>query len=38
MGSDDPSLFPVLVGLFAGPETTPQESVSPDLLEQIRAA
>ena len=38
MASGDPGVFPVLFGLFAGPETIPQEAVDPDLLDRIRAA
>jgi hypothetical protein len=34
----DPEVFPVLFGLFAGPENIPQELVNPDFLARIRAA
>ena len=34
----DPEVFPVLFGLFAGPENVPGELVNPDLLARIRAA
>ncbi|MGZ6973969.1 MAG: FAD-dependent oxidoreductase [Acidimicrobiia bacterium] len=34
----DEEVFPVLFGLFAGPETVPRELVNPELLDRIRAA
>jgi hypothetical protein len=38
MARMDPEVFPVLFGLFAGPETIPPELVDPALLDRIRAA
>lgn len=38
MANGDPEVFPVLVGLFTGPETIPQEAVNPELLDRIRNA
>ncbi len=34
----DPEVFPLFIGLFAGPETVPDEAVDPGLLDRIRAA
>ena len=38
MATMDQEVFPVLFGLFAGPENIPQELVNPELLARIRAA
>jgi 2-polyprenyl-6-methoxyphenol hydroxylase-like FAD-dependent oxidoreductase len=38
MAEMDPEVFPVLVGLFAGPENIPAELVDAALLDRIRAA
>jgi menaquinone-9 beta-reductase len=38
MATMDPEVFPVLFGLFSGPENIPQELVNPEFLERIRAA
>ena len=38
MASMDPEYFPLLVGLFAGPETIPEELVDERILEAIRQA
>jgi 2-polyprenyl-6-methoxyphenol hydroxylase-like FAD-dependent oxidoreductase len=38
MATMDPEVFPVLFGLFCGPETIPQELVNPEFLARIRAA
>jgi 2-polyprenyl-6-methoxyphenol hydroxylase-like FAD-dependent oxidoreductase len=38
MATGDPEIFPVLFGLFAGPENIPPEAVNPDLLDRIRVA
>jgi 2-polyprenyl-6-methoxyphenol hydroxylase-like FAD-dependent oxidoreductase len=38
MAAMDPEVFPVLFGLFAGPENIPQELVNPELLARIRSA
>ena len=38
MATMDAEVFPVLAGLFAGPETVPQVALDPDLLARIRAA
>jgi 2-polyprenyl-6-methoxyphenol hydroxylase-like FAD-dependent oxidoreductase len=38
MARMDPEVFPVLFGLFAGPETIPADLVDPALLDRIRAA
>jgi len=38
MAEMDPELFPLLIGVFSGPETIPAELLRTDLLDQIRAA
>lgn len=38
MGSMDPTVFPVLLGAFAGPETIPPELVDETILDRIRSA
>jgi 2-polyprenyl-6-methoxyphenol hydroxylase-like FAD-dependent oxidoreductase len=38
METMDPAVFPLVVGLFAGPETIPAELVDPAILDRIRAA
>ncbi|GAC1604062.1 MAG: FAD-dependent oxidoreductase [Acidimicrobiales bacterium] len=38
MASMDPEIFPLLFGLFAGPETVPQELVDQSVLDRIRSA
>ena len=34
----DPEFFPLLAGLFAGPETIPAELVDEGILDRIRTA
>ncbi|GAC1378542.1 MAG: hypothetical protein NVS3B12_34860 [Acidimicrobiales bacterium] len=36
--SMDPEIFPLLFGLFAGPEAVPQELVDQFVLDRIRSA
>ncbi len=38
MASMDPEIFPIFIGLFAGPETIPEELVDDRVLEPIRRA
>jgi 2-polyprenyl-6-methoxyphenol hydroxylase-like FAD-dependent oxidoreductase len=38
MDTMDAEVFPLIVGIFAGPETIPEELLDPGLLERIRAA
>ncbi len=38
MDAMDPAVFPLMIGLFAGPETIPAELVDPGILDRIRAA
>jgi 2-polyprenyl-6-methoxyphenol hydroxylase-like FAD-dependent oxidoreductase len=38
MAAMDPDVFPVIVGMFTGPETIPDEIVDPGLLDRIRNA
>jgi hypothetical protein len=38
MDTMDPAVFPLVAGLFAGPETIPDDLVDPGILDRIRAA
>jgi 2-polyprenyl-6-methoxyphenol hydroxylase-like FAD-dependent oxidoreductase len=38
MAAMDPEIFPLMVGLFAGPETIPADALDPGLLARIRTA
>jgi flavin-dependent dehydrogenase len=38
MAAMDPKLLPLMLGAFAGPETIPEESLDPAILESIRGA
>jgi menaquinone-9 beta-reductase len=38
MAAMDPEIFPLLLGAFAGPETIPEESLDPGILERLRSA
>ena len=38
MGDMDAEVFPLIVGMFAGPETIPEELVDEAILDRIRAA
>jgi 2-polyprenyl-6-methoxyphenol hydroxylase-like FAD-dependent oxidoreductase len=38
MGSMDPEVFPIMIGLFAGPETIPGELVDDRIIDSLRRA
>ena len=38
MAAMDPEILPLMLGAFAGPETIPEESLDPGILERLRSA